>query len=84
MSLSDYAKKRDRFEAQTDAFDDICFLCKHFSVKANQEPCRTCDHNANAVKDERTCASCDGGPECLDCERCDTCFGKSGWTKKGG
>jgi hypothetical protein len=52
MSLRDYDVNRDKFEADewgTMVFP--CFACKHGKKRGWDEPCRTCDHNVNAVKD---------------------------------
>jgi hypothetical protein len=61
MSLKDYAVARDKFTRDSHDggpprfADEVAFPC---CVGANsehtddEEPCRTCDHNVNAVKDE--------------------------------
>jgi hypothetical protein len=52
MSLRDYDVNRDKFEADewgTMVFP--CCACKHGKKRDTDEPCRTCDHNVNAVKD---------------------------------
>jgi len=55
MSLRDYVKTRDKFELgdgqHFGGFDFPCCDCKHVRQSADLEPCRTCDHNVNAVKD---------------------------------
>jgi hypothetical protein len=54
MSLKDYAVNRDKFEygLNYSMFGFPCCVCEHREGKAqNVEPCRTCDHNVNAVKD---------------------------------
>jgi len=58
MSLRNYAKSRDKFEL--DAKDGgeprfayelawPCCCCKNSEYTDQEEPCRTCDHNVNAV-----------------------------------
>lgn len=44
---------RDKFEPeyQGRGFEIPCCWCKHRHGSDDQEPCRTCDHNANAVED---------------------------------
>jgi hypothetical protein len=56
MSLQDYAVKRDKFERSGNGsgsltLDFPCCVCFHRFRKDTEEPCRTCDHNVNAVKD---------------------------------
>lgn len=54
MSLQDYAVKRDKFEYDdSSVFDFPCTVCKSKTKQDTDEPCRTCDHNANAVKEAR-------------------------------
>ena len=53
MSLRNYDVRRDKFEPDVrGSFGFPCFACKHRYGKDTDEPCRTCDHNAGAVKDE--------------------------------
>jgi len=50
MSLRDYLVNRDKFEPEewgTMAFP--CCACKSVKKLETEEPCRTCDHNINAV-----------------------------------
>lgn len=55
MSLRDYTKARDKFQLgdgqHFSGFDFPCCDCKHVRQSADMEPCRTCDHNVNAVDD---------------------------------
>ncbi len=52
MSLRDYNVNRDKFEAdEWGTMSFPCCACKHVRQSADMEPCRTCDHNVNAVKD---------------------------------
>jgi hypothetical protein len=52
MSLKDYAVNRDKFEAdEWGPLSFPCEACKHWRKAQNVEPCRTCDHNCNAVKE---------------------------------
>ncbi len=49
MPLNQYCVNRDHFEADEGpglAFP--CCVCKHRHCRDRDEPCRTCDHNANA------------------------------------
>jgi hypothetical protein len=51
--LRDYDVNRDKFEA--DLYGTLvfpCCCCKYKHGSDDAEPCRTCDHNANAVRDE--------------------------------
>jgi hypothetical protein len=60
MSLRDYCKTRDRFELDPH-FNGFCGLCKRFGNDRSIEPCRSCDHNANATpapEPVRECAKC--------------------------
>lgn len=59
MSLQDYAVERDRFEFSDEALD-FCFPCSacKFVKKAHwEEPCKHCDHNANAEPEPKAMAS---------------------------
>ncbi len=50
--LRDYDVNRDKFEA--DLYGTLvfpCCCCKYKHGSDDAEPCRTCDHNANAVKE---------------------------------
>ena len=72
MSLKDYAVNRDKFERSGNGsgsltLDFPCCVCFHRFRKDTEEPCRTCDHNVNAVKDappvqsdQSPCSSCGG------------------------
>jgi hypothetical protein len=52
MSLRDYDVKRDKFVAREDGeFAFPCCVCVSKRKGQHEEPCRTCDHNVNAVKD---------------------------------
>ena len=57
MSLKDYEVSRDKFELDSDSTDrDLAFPCNMCAYRVNkdsEEPCRTCDHNANAVPDDQ-------------------------------
>lgn len=49
MGLKDYEVKRDKFENDdTMHFSFPCACCFHRHRRDSEEPCRTCDHNANA------------------------------------
>jgi hypothetical protein len=56
MSLQDYQVARDHFRADDMAgvrsFAFPCSACVHRGLRDTQQPCRTCDHNVNAVSDE--------------------------------
>lgn len=53
MSIESYIVRRDNFEADTDSHLAFpCCVCVHRHGSDREEPCRTCDHNANAVADE--------------------------------
>lgn len=53
MGLSDYLVQRDKFVAnQYGALSFPCSCCAHAGGDAQDEPCRTCDHNVNAVRDD--------------------------------
>ena len=59
MSLQDYKVNRDKFLIDLTGSVGLglsfpCVCCTHRKMKDSQEPCRTCDHNCNAVKDEPT------------------------------
>ena len=54
MSLRDYVVARDKFLLNGTGTVGLslafpCCCCTHRNMKDTQEPCRTCDHNANAV-----------------------------------
>jgi len=53
MGLQDYAVTRDRFEYgdyfYKVEFDFPCCVCKWNQCDCADEPCRTCDHNVQAV-----------------------------------
>lgn len=53
MGLKDYEVKRDKFEpcTQQNHYDFPCNVCQHRHKDEKAEPCRTCDHNANAEKE---------------------------------
>ena len=56
MSLKDYAVNRDKFQLRKDgshalSLDFPCCHCSYCFKAETDEPCRTCDHNSNAVKD---------------------------------
>jgi hypothetical protein len=60
VSLRDYCKTRDRFELDP-VFNGFCGLCKRFGNDRSIEPCRSCDHNANATPAPdpvRECGTC--------------------------
>lgn len=66
MSLRKYDVLRDNFEwDEADAFSFPCCVCEHKRTRDTEEPCRTCDHNANAVKDNTA------GRDLLDKEKHD-------------
>ena len=55
MSLKDYAVNRDKFQLRKDgrhalSLDFPCCHCSYCFKVETDEPCRTCDHNSNAVK----------------------------------
>lgn len=59
MPISDYTVQRDKFELETGirgilGFAFPCNVCRHNFHQDNEEPCRTCDHNANAVQETGT------------------------------
>lgn len=51
MGLATYSVTRDNFEADggDQGFSFPCCVCVHRHGSDQAEPCRTCDHNANAV-----------------------------------
>lgn len=56
MSLKDYAVKRDKFQLHGNVTIGLsvqfpCCHCQHRNKRLTDEPCRTCDHNVNAVKE---------------------------------
>ena len=55
MGLGDYSVNRDKFEYGDDfynrEFDFPCCVCKWNQCDCAGEPCRTCDHNVQAVDD---------------------------------
>ena len=59
MSLKDYCKTRDKFENSDGrhcaGFEFPCSVCKYVKQSATIEPCRTCDHNANAAPAPSVC-----------------------------
>ena len=57
MSLRDYAVARDNFCLDPLGYNDPrfafpCCVCRNKDKGDQEEPCRTCDHNVNAVKDD--------------------------------
>lgn len=55
MSLDKYKVARDKF-ALDDTASVFCFpccACLHRKRSEHDNPCRTCDHNRNAVPDEK-------------------------------
>jgi hypothetical protein len=70
MSLKDYAVNRDKFQLRKDgshalSLDFPCCHCSYCFKAETDEPCRTCDHNSNAVPSDIPC-ECGSGynPEC--------------------
>lgn len=53
MGLSAYSVKRDKFEPEGGdlGLSFPCCVCLHRHGTDQVEPCRTCDHNINAVPD---------------------------------
>ena len=57
MSLQDYAVNRDKFNVTLfgkqfkPRYNFPCSCCANNDKDERSEPCRTCDHNSNAVKD---------------------------------
>lgn len=50
MGLQEYIVRRDKFDPRQDlGYGFPCCACKHMTQSAKDEPCRTCDHNFNAV-----------------------------------
>lgn len=53
MGIEEYKVVRDHFEARLDlGYGFPCCACKHIDQKAHEEPCRSCDHNVNAVRED--------------------------------
>lgn len=55
MALIDFSVgDRDNFEVEghDSGFCFQCCVCVHRHGLDSEEPCRTCDHNANAVQDD--------------------------------
>lgn len=57
MALKDYGVARDKFEIPEHGLvgidEQLCFpccCCVHHYKTDSEEPCRTCDHNSNAVR----------------------------------
>jgi hypothetical protein len=79
MSLQDYAVNRDKFLLRRDgptcalSLDFPCCHCFYYFKVESDEPCRTCDHNSNAVKDAppvQSVQSPDTDPREKDAIRC--------------
>jgi hypothetical protein len=56
MSLKDYSVLRDNFCLHPLGFNNPrfsfpCCACRNQERKDHEEPCRSCDHNVNSVKD---------------------------------
>jgi hypothetical protein len=56
MSLRDYVVTRDKFQLHDKGTVGLelsfpCCHCQHRNIRDTDEPCRTCDHNINAVHD---------------------------------
>ena len=56
MSLRDYVVVRDKFKLHENGTVGLelsfpCCCCQHRNMRDTDEPCRTCDHNANAVQE---------------------------------
>ncbi|TJY57398.1 hypothetical protein E4T66_18500 [Sinimarinibacterium sp. CAU 1509] len=52
MSLEQYRVARDHFEVDEASAAQLAFpcnVCRHRHGSDRAEPCRSCDHNANAV-----------------------------------
>lgn len=54
MALTDYSESNDCFKLDDEVGNGLSFPCcvcefRHWTDK--EEPCRSCDHNANAVRD---------------------------------
>ena len=57
MSLKDYEVKRDKFaldECIVFTLSFPCCSCRNRAKMDYEDPCRTCDHNANAVREDDT------------------------------
>jgi len=56
MSLQIYGVKRDNFFLDVkeilNGLDFPCCCCQFRTCKDSEDPCRTCDHNVNAVKED--------------------------------
>lgn len=70
MSLQDYTVPRDKFTLATYricggvGITFPCSACVHQLLPAYVEPCRTCDHNINAVKEP---TATDNTGKCMKC-----------------
>jgi hypothetical protein len=67
MSLEDYVVTRDKFQLHDKGTVGLelsfpCCHCQHRNMRDTDEPCRTCDHNVNAVKDTANAEVSEGGP----------------------
>ena len=56
MSLDQYVVQRDKFSIATDgsvgwSLSFPCCSCQHQHKRDTEEPCQTCDHNANSIRD---------------------------------
>lgn len=52
IGLKDYVVFRDHFDPDTDSTMAFpCCSCTHRHGLDTEDPCRTCDHNGNAVPD---------------------------------
>jgi hypothetical protein len=80
MSLRDYVVTRDKFQLHDKGTVGLelsfpCCHCQHRNMRDTDEPCRTCDHNVNAVKDTAngvvggmvTCRGCAGQLDDNEC-----------------
>jgi DnaJ-class molecular chaperone len=75
MSLKDYAVTRDKFQLRKDgshalSLDFPCCHCSYCFKAETDEPCRTCDHNSNAVKDPQPVQSDQSDDAPQPCENC--------------
>jgi len=55
MSLRDYSVFDDHFRLEADRCGELsfpCRVCRFRHGRDNDPPCRTCGHNANAVRPE--------------------------------
>ena len=53
MSFAIPVVRRDKFEPENAGhFAEPCCWCVHRFGSDTAEPCRTCDHNANAIQDQ--------------------------------